>query len=269
MGLRTLLRPRAHGELPYYRPRTREMPNYWGHARPELSHLLYPDEALLWGGTVEGKDGTNVDDLTAAEVEARNQYISELGFLKRYIPGFADARIQNTSVSIGVRDTRHIVGERVLSGKDILKRQRFPDAVAYNAKGGFIANDIPYGCLIPKGVDDLLVCGNGISVIPGSTQMGLQLGSYNNVKDIPSMWTTGEAAGTAAALCVRSRRSPRDISLELLQEHLRNQGALLEPEHNQRLEHQRLPSGKMIGEFYEEVLMDMRAYWESRGETIE
>ena len=259
----------TNGELPYYRPRTRQMPNYWGHARPEISHLLHADEALLWGGTVEGKDGTNVDDLTSAEIEVREQYMSELNFLKKYVPGFADARIQSTGVSVGVRDTRHIIGAQVLTGKDILKRRRFPDAVAYNIKGGFVANDIPYGCLVPQGVDNLLVCGNGISVIPGSTQMGLQLGSYNNVKDIPSMWTTGEAVGTAAAMCIVSGKNPRAIDVARLQRQLWEQGALIESERNEQLERQLLPSGKTIAQFYEELLTNMRTYWESRGDLIE
>ena len=70
------------------------MPNYWGHPRPELSRLLYEDEALLWGGTIEGVDGTNVDDLTRAEVEVREQFFSEFVFLKKYVPGFQKAKLK-------------------------------------------------------------------------------------------------------------------------------------------------------------------------------
>jgi len=266
-GLKKAIRKATeNGDLPYYKPRTREMPNYWGHARPELSHLLYEDEALLWGGSVEGVDGTNVDDLTRAEVKAREQYMMEIQFLRKYIPGFEKARIQRTSMSIGVRDTRHIVGMQTLTGKDILERRKFPNVVAYNVKGGFPANDIPYGCLVPQGVDGLLVCGNGISVIPGSTQMGLQIGSFNNLKDIPTMWTTGEAAGAAAALCVRSSVQPRIVVVERLQKLLTKQGALISSEKAKRLEQEVLPSGKTIGRLYEERLTDMRKYWKSRGE---
>jgi hypothetical protein len=266
-GLKEAIRKATeNGDLPYYKPRTREMPNYWGHARPELSHLLYEGEALLWGGSVEGVDGTNVDDLTRAEVEAREQYMSELRFLRKYVPGFAKARVQNTSMSIGVRDTRHIVGMQTLTGKDILERRRFPDVVAYNVKGGFPANDIPYGCLVPQGVDGLLVCGNGLSVIPGSTHMGLQLGSFNNLKDIPTMWTTGEAVGTAAALCVQSGVQPRTVDVKRLQKLLTEQGALVSPEKTAQLEQEVLPSGKTIGTLYEEMLANNREYWKSRGE---
>ncbi len=256
----------AAGELPYYKPRTRDMVNYWGHARPELSHLLREDEALLWGGTVEGVDGTNVDDLSRAEAEAREQLLSELTFLRRRIPGFGEARLESTSASIGVRDTRHVVGEATLTGTDILSRRRFSDGVAYNVKGGFPANEIPYGCLVPRSVDGLLVTGNCISVIPGSTEMGFQLGSFNNLKDIPSMWTIGEAAGVAAALCAGGGIPPRALAAESLRRHLFIQGALLSPERIAELERAPMPSGRTVGEYYQAVLEDMTAHWKKMGE---
>jgi len=256
------------GELPYYKPRTREMVNYWGHPRPELSYLVREDEALMWGGTVEGVDGTNVEDLSRAEVEVREQFVSELNFLRKYIPGFENARIETTGVTIGVRDTRHIIGEYTLTGQDILDRRRFEDVVAYNVKGGFPANDIPYGCLVPKEIDGLLVAGNCISVVPGSTFMGLQLGSYNNIKDIPSMWTTGEAAGTEAALCTRFNVVPRKLDPKEIQKILYAQGALVSKDRIAELETAKLPSGRTVKEFYEATMAECRAYWRGRGEGV-
>ncbi len=258
----------AAGELPYYTPRNREMVNYWGHPRPELSHMVREDEALMWGGTVEGVDGTNVEDLTRAEVEVREQFLSELTFLKRHIPGFEHARIESSGVTIGVRDTRHIVGEATLTGQDVLSRRRYDDVVAYNVKAGFPANDIRYGCLVPTGVDGLLVAGNCISVVPGSTFMGLQLGSYNNSKDIPSMWTTGEAAGASAALCVQHGVPPRRLDPKEVQRILTARGALVDPERIAELERVTLPSGKTVKEFYEGTMADCRAYWKSKGEQV-
>jgi FAD-dependent oxidoreductase family protein len=257
------------GELPYYKPRSREMVNYWGHPRPELSRMVRDDEALMWGGTVEGVDGTNVDDLTHAEVEVREQFISELTFLRKHIPGFEQARIENSGVTIGVRDTRHIIGEYTLTGQDVLNRRRFAESVAYNVKAGIPVNDIPYGCLVPVDVDGLLLAGNCISVIPGSTFMGLQLGSYNNIKDIPSMWTNGEAAGTAAALCVHHHVQPRKLNVPDLQAVLCERGALISSERIVELEAVRLPSGKTVKEFYEGTMAECRAYWRSRGEKVD
>ena len=254
------------GELPYYKPRTLNMPNYWGHPRPELSHMLYDDEAIMWGGTVEGVDGTNVDDLTRAEVEVRNQFMSEFNFLRKYVPGFEKAKIEGSGISIGVRDTRHVIGEYTLTGEDILERRSFPDVVAYNIKGGFPATDIPYGCLIPKGIEGLLVAGNCISVIPGSTYMGLQLGSFNNLKDIPTMWTTGDASGTAAALCIKQNVMPRKLNINVLQKQLFEQGALLPAKKIRELENIKLPSSKTVKEFHEEGLSQMKEYWKNRKE---
>jgi hypothetical protein len=256
------------GELPYYRPRTRDMVNYSGHPKPELSRLVREDEALMWGGTVEGVDGTKVDDITRAEVEVREQFLSELNFLRRNIPGFGDARIENSGVTIGVRDTRHIIGEYTLTGQDILNRRRFEDVVAYNVKGDLPANDLPYGMLVPKEIDGLLVAGNCISVLPGSTFMGFQLGSYNNIKDIPSMWTAGEAAGTAAALCARDKVQPRKLNPKNIQNILYSRGALVSKERIAEMESMKLPSGKTAKEWYEGTMADCKAYWKSRGEQV-
>jgi hypothetical protein len=140
--------------------------------------------------------------------------------------------------------------------------------VAYNVKAGFPANDIRYGCLVPQEIDGLLTAGNCISVIPGSTFMGLQLGSYNNIKDIPSMWTTGEAAGTAAALCARHGVPPRKLDPKEVQNILYARGALVGPERIAELERATLPSGKAVKEFYEGMMADCRAYWTTRGEPV-
>jgi hypothetical protein len=71
-------------------------------------------------------DGTNVNNLTRAEAEVREQFVSELTFLQKHIPGFEQARIENSGVTIGVRDTRHIIGEYTLTGQDVLNRRWWP-----------------------------------------------------------------------------------------------------------------------------------------------
>jgi len=254
------------GELPYYKPRERSMANYCGHSHPELSHLLESDEALLWGGTVEGIDGTRADDLTRAEFEVREQFQSELAFLRKRVPGFSKARVASTGIHAGIRDTRHVVGLQTLTPEDILEQKKYESAVAYNLKGGVPVNDIQYGCLVPSGFDGILVSGNAISVIPGSTQMGIHLGSFNNVKDIPSMWTTGQAAGCAASVCVRNGRQPAQANVKEIQQLLQEQGAIPEPEKVKETEQQPLPSGKTFHEFYATMLSEMKEYWQNRGE---
>jgi hypothetical protein len=225
------------GELPYYKPRTSDMIPYWGHARPELSHLWYEDGALLWGGTVEDVDGTNADQLTYAEVECRKQWMSELNFLKKYIPGFEKARVENSGVTIGVRDTRHIVGEYTYTADDFLEEREFPDTVAYAVPS---ALGVPYRCLVPKKIDNLLLACRCISVTPGQITSGPVRGAYNHLKSMTSCMSYGQAAGTAAALCVKNGVTPRELDVKALQRTLTEQGALVGPEFLKQLRRPRL-----------------------------
>jgi FAD-dependent oxidoreductase family protein len=160
-------------------------------------------------------------------------------------------------------------GEYTLTGQNVLNRRRFADGVAYDVKAGIPVNQIPHRCLVPIQTDGLLLAGNCISVMPGSTFMGLQQGSYNNIKDIPSMWTNGEAAGTAAALCVQDHVQPRKLDVQDLQAVLRDRGALVSPEQITDLEAVRLPSGRTAKEYYEATMADCRAYWGGRGGNLD
>jgi len=253
---------KAKGELPYYTPRTRDMIPYWGHPRPELAHLWYADGALLWGGTVEDVDGLDVDALTRAEVEVRKQWRSELAFLRTYVPGFANARVDASGVSIGVRETRHILGEYVYTGVDFLEARAFQDAVAY-AVPYFLG--VPYGCLVPQTVDNLLIASKCLSVEPGQASSGPALGAYNHLKSLTSVMSYGEAAGTAAALCVATKTRPRRLDVAVLQARLTKQGALVGPEVLARLTGQRLPSGLTVGE----SLHRRRTEWKRRWQRMD
>jgi hypothetical protein len=253
----------SHGDLPYYGPRTRESVPYWGHPRPELARLWWEDGALLWGGSVEGVDGTDVDSLTHAEAECRKQWMSELGFLRKYVPGFESARVESSGVTIGVRDTRHIVGEYTYTGYDLLEEREFPDTAAYIVQE-FLG--VPYRCLVPKQVDSLLIASRCLSVAPGQTSSGPTLGAYNDMKSIPTVMTFGEAAGTAAALAARMGVTPRELDVSTLQRALMAQGALLESAGIDRV------MGLMVrpdGTPYKESLRrrheDLRRHWEAQG----
>lgn len=253
----------AGGDLPYYKPRSREMVPYWGHPRPELAHLWWEDGALLWGGTVEGVDGTDVDSLTRAEVECRKQWVSELAFLRKYVPGFAAARVEDSGVTVGVRMTRNIVGEYTYTGYDILEEREFPDTVAYIVPQ-FLG--VPYRCLLPKRIDNLIVSARCISTTPGQTSSGPTLGSYNDMKSIPTVMGYGEAAGTAAALAARLGVTPRELEVGTLQKALREQGALLEPaEIDQVLARVKRPDGKSHKEALRNRLAALRQHWEQKG----
>lgn len=253
----------AAGDLPYYTARTWDMVPYTGHPRPEMAHLWWEDGALLWGGTVEGVDGTDADSLTHAEVECRKQWSSELAFLRKYIPGFENARVENSGVTVGVRISRNIIGEYLYSGYDILEEREFEDAVAYITP---LFLGVPYGCFVPKEVDNLLISGRCISTTPGQTTSGPTLGSYNNMKSIPSVMTYGEAAGTAAALSVQQGITPRKLDRRILVSTLKKQGAVLDrAERDALMQSLLLPDGTPFRPYFDKRQAELREHWEEKG----
>ena len=253
----------ANGDLPYYTGRTRDMVPYWGHPRPELAHLWWEDGALLWGGTVQGVDGTDAESLTHAEVESRKQWMSEFRFLQKYIPGFEAARVEDSGVTVGVRDSRHVVGEYIYSGYDILEEREFDDTAAYVVP---LFLGVPYRCFVPKGVDNLLIGCRAISTTPGQTSSGPTLGSYNDMKSIPTVITYGEAAGTAAGLCAMHGVTPRALDIRLLQDTLRKHGALLDRSASDAIiDEIRPPDGSSFRQYLQQRNESLRRHWEQKG----
>lgn len=253
---------KAAGDLPFYSSRSIDSIPYWGHPRPELGRLWYEDGALLWGGTVEGVDGTDVESLTSAEVACRKQWVSELAFLRKYIPGFASARVEHSGTSIGVRETRHIEGEYRFTGYDILEEREFPDTVAYIVP---LFQGVPYRCLVPKHAENLLLASKCLSTTPGQAVSGPTLGAYNDMKSISTVMTYGQAAGTAAALCIRKDVIPRLVDVTSVQKTLRSQGALVSTATITALKKTRLPFGKTIDELLQSRLKRARQRWERMG----
>ncbi len=82
------------------------------------------------------------------------------------------------------------------------------------------------------------------------------------------MWTTGEAAGTAAALCAQHHVQPRSLDPKAVQRVLFERGALVGPERIAELESAKLPSGRTVKQLYEDAFADCRKYWRSRGEPV-
>jgi hypothetical protein len=182
-------------------------------------------------------DPTDVVDLTYAEVEARRQVRQMSRFLTKYIRGFERAFLQESAIHIGVRESRRLIGEYQLTGRDVLSAQKFDDVIARGAFGidihcadysgcGVVglqleegkSYDIPYGCLVPLEVEGILVAGRCIS----ATHVAL-----GSARIMPVASATGQAAGTAAALSVQEGVYPRDLNVAQLQRTLREQGANL------------------------------------------
>ena len=188
-------------------------------------------------------DPTNGEDLTKAELRCRKQIKSLMNFFRKNIPGFESAIVLETCAHIGIRESRHIRGEYILSLEDL--NRRFDDAIwghhcmwgpewdLHDADGPegdlnrmvkppTVMNryefQVPYRCLVPKKIDRLLVAGRCISAIDFMRW---------ETRSIESCFYTGQASGTAAALCVETGVLPRQLDVKKLQRKLVEQGYFL------------------------------------------
>jgi FAD dependent oxidoreductase len=177
--------------------------------------------------------GTDVFDWTRAELESRAQMRQIARFLRRYVPGFGNAYVAQSGVHTGVRETRRIVGDYRLTAEDVLEARRFDDVVArgaypvdiHNPKGsGTVlkrlppgaAYDIPLRCLLPSGLEGVLVAGRCLS---GSHE------AHSSYRVMPIVMATGQAAGVCAALAAKRDVAPRAVAAADVQAALLTQGA--------------------------------------------
>ena len=180
-------------------------------------------------------DGTDVFSLTKAELEGRKQVRECFRFLTERVPGFEHARLSEIACQVGVRETRRIIGEYVLTREDVLSGAKFEDAIARCAwpierhltetkltqwlcLKGDEWYEIPYRCSLPLGMENLLVAGRCISTT-SEAQASAKVFA-------PSM-AVGQACGVAAAMCVEEGIKPRELDVQSLRSKLRKQGVLL------------------------------------------
>jgi hypothetical protein len=146
---------------------------------------------------------------------------------KKSDPGLSGAHIIDTGALIGIRQTRFFEGEYKLTGEDVLEGRVFDDCVAmavnpvinYYGYRRFMTHegyDIPYRCLVPKNVENLLIAGRCMS----SDQI-----AYESWRAMAHIFAIGEAAGTAGALAAESGVPVRHIDVKRLQDILTKQGA--------------------------------------------
>jgi len=222
-------------ELPYYRPKLKWREYSWeysGHPRLEMSPLKEDGEILIWGGPVPYElalSGTKAEDLTRAEINLRRQIFSEVNFLRKYVPGFENAYLTVISPMLGVRESRHPIGEYVLAIEDIERRQTFDDVVLRRSTEDEMGRstdlfEIPYRSLLPKSIQNLILGGENISAD--------HLAFLQN-RGVVTCLVSGQVAGIAAALCVSSNARPRDLIVPMLQRKLAENG-LLEVADNKR-----------------------------------
>ncbi len=194
------------------------------------------DEWSINTSRVMGIDGTDAKSLTAAEMEGRRQVRQIFAFLKKYVPGCENAVLLSTASTIGIRETRHIKGEYTLTVEDVLGGAVPFDSVLLAANSvdvhgrfGPMSNEyitvqhgkwygVPYRCLVPLGVEQLLVAGRCVSATADAA---------GAIRVMPPCMGLGQAAGTAAALAVQSGQIVRKIDSESLRNNLEKQKVYL------------------------------------------
>lgn len=206
-------------------PAERERVDREAHERGELSTpmrvplgapQLYPGVTYHNVTRVLNVDITRAEDLTRAEIEGRRQVMEIVRYYRRHIPGFEKCRLQAIAPSLGMRESRRIVGEYTLTAEDVLSARHFPDGIArqnyyidvHNPDGAGLEGkssttqrppigsyyEVPYRCLVPAQREQLLVAGRCLSADRQA------LGSARVTVCCAQM---GQAAGTAAAWAVR------------------------------------------------------------------
>jgi hypothetical protein len=176
-------------------------------------------------------DGTNVEDLTRAELDIRKQIVEGVRWLRENVPGYEHCYLMGMGEAeqLGVRETRRIVGLYTLSEEDITEGRKFEDSIGRSAnsidmhlRGGDVDvrgvrgwHDIPYRSLVPQGIDNILAAGRCISATHVAEAA---------TRKVPVCMVTGQAAGAAAALAAHEGRSPRELDVGALQDQLRALG---------------------------------------------
>jgi len=184
---------------------------------------------------VLGVNVFNPPEFTAAILECYRQIEGVSRFLKERVPGFEAARLGQVSPILGVRETRHILGEYTLTGPDSRGETRFDDTIAadvsaldiHDPKGGDVdfqsmpPYEIPYRCLLPQGVEQILVAGRCISA---------DHEAHARSRNMPACMATGQAAGVAAAIALEEGVRVRDVPVKKVQAALRELGMPLRAE---------------------------------------
>lgn len=182
---------------------------------------------------VNGVDMTRVDHIFKADLELREQILTLLDFFHKHIPGYENCRIISSGTTTGVRETRRVIGDYIITAEEMAAGCRFDDVIVHRAE--FIVDihnpegsgqaedhiqycdpyDLPYRCFTPKGVECLYTAGRCIS---GTHR------AHASYRVMSICMAMGEAVGVAAAMCAQSGTTPRNLNVKQLQNRLTSKG---------------------------------------------
>jgi hypothetical protein len=174
--------------------------------------LKTPLPGVVWCNCphMAGLDGLNVEDLTRADFEGRKRIYALVDFARSNLPGFSACYVVDVAPQVGIRQTRLLDGEYVVTKDDVIQRVHFPDTVARGRD-----YYTPYRSLLPKGVDQLIVAGRHYSATEQAQKIS---------REIPPCMSMGQAAGVAAAIAVEHGIKLRDVPVEQICDKVRDQG---------------------------------------------
>jgi len=175
--------------------------------------LRTPLPGVVWCNCphMSGLDALKVEDLTRAEVDGRRIVHEVVEFVRAKLPGFTDCFLVDMAPQTGVRQTRLLEGEYVMSKEDVAQRRRFEDSIARGRDYYY-----PYRVLLPRTVDNLLVAGRHYSATSAAQKIS---------REIPPCMAMGEAAGVAAVIALNGGVAVREVNVVAVQRALRAQGA--------------------------------------------
>lgn len=181
-------------------------------------------------------DGTNPDHLTKTQVEGRKRIFRQLMFYKKYMKGFDKAYIAEIAPMVGIRETRNISAEYMLTANDLISRKKFEDAICQSnypvdihgkilnckdyskpVEDGRPYYEIPYRSLIVKGIDNLMVAGRCL---------GAEFLAQSSLRVQHSARSSGEAAGIGAAFALDKGILPRELDGKEVRTEMEKLGAV-------------------------------------------
>lgn len=182
---------------------------------------------------VNGVDMTQVNHIFKADLELRQQIEILMDFFKKNLPGFEDCRCISSGATTGVRETRRVMGDYVITAEELADGKRFDDVIVHKAE--FIVDihnpagagqaeahiqyvkpyDLPYRCFMPRKVENLYTAGRCIS---GTHR------AHASYRVMSICMAMGEAVGIAASLCVKQNCTPRALDVKQLQNEMIGKG---------------------------------------------
>lgn len=204
-------------------------------------NTVWPDQINVNTSAVLNLDGTDPTQLSRATVELTEQCARIAKFLKQHVPGFENSYCVPAAFP-GVRESRNIQGRYQLTDEDVLEGRKFSDTIGqvcfpvdihapessqaiFHQIGGDGAFDIPYRCMLPVDLDNLIVAGRCVS----ATHV-----AHGATRNMAPCLVMGEAAGIAAAMSSAIKQDAANLEIKSLQSKLLENRVYLGEAHTQQ-----------------------------------